>query len=74
MFADSASQDDHARLLRLPRQLVEVADVLDDVDNEAGIAERVEVDHISQRAVSQCWAKNGYIVLIRSVVKRKISS
>ena len=39
VLANAASQNDHPRLLGFSRELVQVSDVLNDVHNEAGIAE-----------------------------------
>ena len=48
MLAYSASEDDHTSLLRRTRKLVQVSDVFYDVDDEAWVAEGVEVDHVPE--------------------------
>ena len=47
MFADATAKDDHPGFSGQPRKIVQLADVLDDVNDESWIAEGVEVNHVS---------------------------
>ena len=63
MLADAAAEDDHARLARAAGLLVERADVVHDVEHEPGALERVEVEHVADRAVRERGAVHGDVVL-----------
>ena len=63
MLANSSSQNDHSGFLRFSRELVQVSDVLYNIHDEARIAERVEVDHISEGAVGECGTEDRNVVL-----------
>lgn len=63
MFADAAAKNNHSRLSRLTRQLIEIADVLDNVNDKTRRAEGMEVDHVPQGTIGQRRAKHGNIVL-----------
>lgn len=63
MLAYTPTKNDHAGFPRLPGHFIEVTDVANDVEDEAGGSERMEVDHISYRSVSQRWTENWYVVL-----------
>ena len=49
---------------------VQCSDVANDVQNQTGRPERMEVDHISNRAIRQRRTKNGDIVLWQSSAER----
>lgn len=63
MFADTASKNNHACLLRLTRKLVQGADVCDDIQNQSRRPEGVEIYHVSNRTICERGAEHGYIVL-----------
>ena len=63
MLAHAATENDHARFLRFPGQLVESADVAYNVHNQARVLERVKVDHIPKRSICQGRTEHWDIVL-----------
>ena len=63
MLADSTAQNDHAGFLGLDAQVVEPANVTDQIDDQAWILVRVEIEHITQAAVRQGRTKDGNAVL-----------
>lgn len=63
MLANATSQNNHSCFLGFSRELIKVPDVLNDVHNEAGIAEGVEVYHISEGSVCERRTEDRDIVL-----------
>lgn len=63
VFAHPSTEDDHAGLLGVQRNIIEPSNVLDDVNNEPRIPEGVEVDHVTQGAIRQGRAKDGNVIL-----------
>lgn len=72
MLADPSSKYDHTRLFRCAGKFVEKPDVFHDIDNQAGIAEGVEVDHIAQRAISEGGAEDWDIILCISLDSKNV--
>lgn len=70
MLADSAPEDNHARLLCVNAHVVEPADVTDDVDVERRRVRLVgvEVHHVAEGAISKSWAEHRDVVLFVSLV------
>lgn len=67
---DPAAQDNHACPLGPMGNLVDAADVLDDIDFELqrrGL-EGVEVEHVTKTTVCEGWAEDGNPVLVGPVV------
>lgn len=73
MLANSTSEDDHAGLFRLDRHIVQSPYIRYNVEDELRFSlVRVEIDHVSQRTVSQGWAKDWNIVLLSAAILRGI--
>ena len=70
MLADTPTKDDHARLYGSTSVFVQCSDVANDVQNQTGRPERMEVDHISDGAIRQRGTKNRDIVLWQSSAER----
>ena len=65
---DAAAQNNHATALGLEGAIVQQADVLHEVHDEARLTPRVEVDNVAQRAVSEGRTEDGDLVLPAPVV------
>lgn len=72
VFDHATTQDDHASSLGADRDRVDLPDILDNVDTQLpwGGLERVEVEHVTEAAVGQCWTENWDVVLVCPVVHR----
>ena len=64
VFADATTENNHTSLLRFSRELVQVADILNDVYYETRVLERMEVYHVSQRSIGKRGAEDRNVVLI----------
>jgi hypothetical protein len=58
-----ATENDHSRPLGLEGDIIDPADVADYVDHQSWVLVRVEIDHVSERAVCKGWAEDGDVVL-----------
>mmetsp|Transcript_7046 Transcript_7046/g.7985 ORF Transcript_7046/g.7985 Transcript_7046/m.7985 type:complete len:284 (+) Transcript_7046:278-1129(+) len=65
---DSAAQNNHPCLLRVHRELIDLANVLQNVDDKAAFVEVVEKQIVSDRSVGQSWAEHWDVILPAPVV------
>lgn len=63
MLTHSPAEDDHPSPLGLEGDIVDPADIADYVDHQSWVLVRVEIDHVSERAVCKGWAEDGDIIL-----------
>ena len=63
MFAYATAQNDHPSFLGVERNVIQRPYISNDVDDKTRRAERVKVDHVAERAISQSRAKYRDVVL-----------
>lgn len=64
MLADPSAENDHACFLSCPRELVQVSDIFDNINDKAGRSEGVKVDHVAERTIGQGRAKYWNVILL----------
>jgi hypothetical protein len=72
VFHHTAAQNDHAGVRRIDGHVVDGAHVADDVDDEAGIVERMEIDHVSDASVCQRGTEHLHVVLVTLVQQTRL--
>ena len=63
VLTNASAKDDHTRLYGFTSEFVQGSDVADDVQNETGRLERMEIYHIPDGAIRQRRTKDRNIVL-----------
>lgn len=63
VLTNSSPKDNHSSLARLPRQLVQTSNVLNDIEQKPRVPEGVEIDDIANGTISKRRAEDGNIVL-----------
>lgn len=63
MLTNSSPKDNHSGLTRLPRQLIQTSDVLNDIEQKPRVSERVEINYVPNGTISKRRAKDGNVVL-----------
>ena len=63
MFADTTPKNDHPCLAGGARELVQVTNILDNVEDETRGAKRMEINHVANRAVSERRTVNRNVIL-----------
>jgi hypothetical protein len=59
----SSTEDDHPRPLGLEGDIVDPSNIADYVNDQSWVLVRVEIDHVSERAVCKGWTEDGDIIL-----------